>query len=289
MYVVTGATGQVGSNVVEYLLEKKEKVRILARSAQKGESFVKRGAELVVGDVKDKDSLAVAFKGAEVVFLINPPNYTTQDMMKETEEVFDAYIEVLKRSDVKRIVVLSSVGSQHEHGTGNIKSAWIIENKVKSSLDIPVAFIRAANFIDNWKPQKAHIDEGVIKSFNQPLDFKIPQVSSIDIGRVSAKTMLDKPWTGVRIIELYGPEEYSPNDVAAAFGKVFNKEIKAEAVPESMWKGFFIGKLGCSPSVADNWVEMLQGFNNKHIVFEEGPKVEKVRGQVSLVEAISKF
>jgi uncharacterized protein YbjT (DUF2867 family) len=289
MYVVTGATGQVGSSVADYLLKQNKKVRVVVRSAEKGEPWAKRGAQVAIADVTNRDALAKALKDAEVVFVFNPPNYTSPDMLKDTEEVLDAYVDVLKESNVERIVGLSSIGGHLEHGTGMIKVSWILESKLKQ-LDIPTTFVRPPNFYDNWKPQKEMIlKNNSILSFFLPLDEKIPQVSSIDIGQTIAKAMIADPWKGIKIIELYGPEEYSVNDVADAFSKVFNKQIVAVGMPESAWKDFFINQMKMSEKMADSRVEMFKAFNDKHTVFENTPNIEKVRGTVTLLEAVSKF
>ena len=66
--LVTGATGQVGSHIVEQLTRAGWTVRGLSRSETSNETLRALGAEPVRGDVQDRTSLIGASKGADVIF-----------------------------------------------------------------------------------------------------------------------------------------------------------------------------------------------------------------------------
>ena len=59
--LVIGATGRVGRHVVEQLVSRSAKVRILTRDASKAD--VPIDVEVVQGEILDLDSLRNAFKG----------------------------------------------------------------------------------------------------------------------------------------------------------------------------------------------------------------------------------
>ena len=69
--LVIGGTGTVGSLVVQGLLNRGEKVRVLTRSPEKSKALP-QGAQGVVGDLKDPSSLPQTMEGIERVFLITP-------------------------------------------------------------------------------------------------------------------------------------------------------------------------------------------------------------------------
>ena len=71
MILVIGGTGNIGKSVVEGLLGKGQKVRVLARDA-KAAGQVFQQAEVVQGDLDDSASLARAMEGAEKLFLVTP-------------------------------------------------------------------------------------------------------------------------------------------------------------------------------------------------------------------------
>ena len=64
MYVIMGATGNIGSKLANILPDKGEKVTVIGRSAERLKSFVDRGAEAAVGDVSDVGFLTHVFKNA---------------------------------------------------------------------------------------------------------------------------------------------------------------------------------------------------------------------------------
>src|SRR4051794_1979721 len=70
MYLITGATGNVGSEVVEQLLERGEAVRLFVRDAAKVAQWSHR-VEIAVGEFRNPESFARALVGIEAVFLMN--------------------------------------------------------------------------------------------------------------------------------------------------------------------------------------------------------------------------
>jgi nucleoside-diphosphate-sugar epimerase len=65
--LVTGATGKVGSRFVSRILAKGYSVRILVRDATKASALVEQGAEVVIGDLNNSDTLPPAVKGMDAV------------------------------------------------------------------------------------------------------------------------------------------------------------------------------------------------------------------------------
>ncbi len=94
MILVTGATGTVGGEVVDALVEQKEPVRALARTPQS--SGLPDGVEVVEGDLDRPETLAAALHGARGVFLLAG----FSDMAGVLDQIATA--------DVERVVLLSS-------------------------------------------------------------------------------------------------------------------------------------------------------------------------------------
>ena len=79
MYVIMGATGNIGSRLANILIHKGKKIKVIGRSAQRLKPFVDRGAESAVGNVSDAAFLKNAFKGCDAAFAWIPPHYTADN------------------------------------------------------------------------------------------------------------------------------------------------------------------------------------------------------------------
>lgn len=280
MYIVTGATGHTGSVVAKTLLEKGLPVRAIVHSEGKGKDLKELGAEIAVADVQDAESLTEALKGGKVLYLMNPPNEQSENMIDETEKVIEAFQTAIGNSSLEKLVTLSSVGAHLPSGTGPIMTNRMVEQAFKDS-DIPTTFVRAGYFMENWNSVLDTVkNEGVLPSFLHPLDRKIPQVATEDIGRIAAEAMLEDS-EGVKIKELAGLP-YSPNDVAEAFSKVLGRDVKAVAVPEEQWMDIF--QTFASPRNAELFYEMTQGVNSGLITFETENPIE---GKVTIEDYAS--
>lgn len=66
--LVTGASGFIGSHVVDHLLERGDSVRALVRPSSHVSYLKERGVELVSGDITDPASLPAAVAGVDVVY-----------------------------------------------------------------------------------------------------------------------------------------------------------------------------------------------------------------------------
>lgn len=277
MYIVSGATGNTGSVVAKTLLGRGLPVRVIVRSQEKGAAFEKLGAEIAVADLHDAGALTEALQGGTVLYLMNPPNYQSEDQFEELEKVIAAFQTAIKNSALEKIVVLSSIGGHLSSGTGNILTAHKLEQAF-GELEIPVTFVRAGSFMENWNSVlETAKTEGVLPSFYQPLDRKLPQIAAADIGRVVAEAMQEKT-TGVEIKELAGFWT-SPEETAQAAGKILGREIKAVAVPEEQW--IEILSHHNSPRNAESLAEMFAGFNSGHIKFETE---NQIAGKITVEE-----
>ena len=290
-YVVTGAAGQVGSAVVDYLLAKSVPVRVVIRSENKAESFRLRHVDVVLADLTDTDALTKAFQGAKAVFAMNPPAMSHPDLQVAAVNVSRALASAIKAANVERVIVLSSVGGERSSKTGNILTTYTMEEALKTSAS-QVVMVRAAWFTENWLNAVSAVKSGqspVLGSMLQKLDRKIPHIATDDIGRVSAEYMT-KPKNeldNLVVLELEGPEPYSPNDVAKMTSDALGKPVSAVAMTEEMTRGLF-EKFGWAKTTGDNWIEMLEGFDDGTICWTNDPKVIRIQGKRTLADVLNK-
>src|SRR5450755_3881143 len=109
LYVVTGATGNIGHLVAEALLAEKKRVRAMGRHADKLQALEAKGAEAFVGDVESAEDMGRAFQDAKAVFLMIPPNYKADDFRAYQNRVSVAYENALRTAGIRYVVNLSSI------------------------------------------------------------------------------------------------------------------------------------------------------------------------------------
>ena len=85
MFAVTGITGNVGGEVARNLLTANQRVRAVVRDIGKGEAWAQRGCDLVGADINDATALTAAFKEAEGVFVLVPPNFDPSPDFREAQ------------------------------------------------------------------------------------------------------------------------------------------------------------------------------------------------------------
>ncbi|RUL65763.1 NAD-dependent epimerase/dehydratase family protein [Dyella dinghuensis] len=276
MYVITGITGRVGGHVARALRSGKLPVRGVMRDQAKASAWVARGCEVAIAETTDTAALIKAFKGAEGVFVMLPSVRDPQPGFAEALPMVAALRTALDATRPERIVCLSTIGVQVKQP--NLLNKLRILEEALNTLSIPIAFLRAAWFMENARSDIASArDRGVIASFLQPLDKPVPMVATSDVGRVAAELMQER-WRGRRIVDLEGPRRVTPHDLAATFAKLFARPVRAEPVPRETWEGRFIAQGMKNPTPR---IQMLDGFNEGWIEFEDGEAGAR-KGGVSL-------
>ena len=281
MFVVVGATGNTGSAVVDTLLSKKQPVRIVVRSADKGVAWKVKGADVVVASLDDVSDLAQAFAGAKGVYLMVPPNYGATTWLSDQQARMDRAVDAVKKSGVSHVVYLSSIGGQLPSGTGPIRAVHYGEGKLESAVK-HLTILRPPSFMENWAPvigmAKA---QGILPTFVAP-QVKIPTISTRDIGRIGAEYLVSGA-QGRTVIELAGPEEYSADQAAEAVGAILGKKVVTQHAPLSAVVPTF-KSFGFSDEAAKLFEEMYTAFSKGEIGYEFPATL--VRGKVTLPEAL---
>jgi uncharacterized protein YbjT (DUF2867 family) len=216
MFLVTGATGNVGAEVVRALAAADQEVRALVRSGTS--AGVPPGAEAVAGDLNRPDSLADALAGVRGVFLL--PGY--EDMEGVLAEVRGAGVE--------RVVLLS--GSSAASGdTANAVSGYMIrsEEAVRAS-GVPFTILRSFGLMSNalrWRDQLRAGD--VVR---EPFaDVAVAMVDPADIGAVAATALLADGHEGATYV-LSGPQALRPADRVGILGAALGRDLRLEALSD---------------------------------------------------------
>jgi uncharacterized protein YbjT (DUF2867 family) len=280
MFTVMGITGNVGGAVAENLLAAGKKVRGVVRNPEKAKAWADRGVELVQSAYNDAAGLAKAFTGAEGVFALIPPDFAPAPGLPDQKRTIAAITEALQQAKPGKAVFLSSIGSEQTSGLGLITSTHLLEEATRT-LPIPVAYLRAGSFMENWLGVLDHIRAtGEMPFFYGPLERKFPLVATQDIGLAGANA-LQQSWTGVRVLEVDGPKGGTDlHETATAFGKALGRDVKAVQLPEPAWQTVLEG-IGMPADRTGLYMEMVKSFNSGWIHFGN-PGTEKFHGPTTI-------
>lgn len=284
MFVILGVTGQTGKVVAETLLARKQPVRVVVRSAEQGAVWRTKGAEVAVASLDDVPAMTRAVQGAAGLYLLVPPNYGASAWLEEQRRRVDQAAEALKAGGVAHVVFLSSVGAQIPEGTGPIRAVRYGEQQLRA-VARHLTVLRPCYFMENWAAGLGMArEQGVLPTFIPP-QAKIPMISTGDIGRVAAERLM-AGGSGQVIVELAGPEEYSPEEVAMEFGRILGRKVAAQAAPLSAVVPTMTS-FGFSDEAAKRFEEMYASFSKGTIGYEFPSTV--VRGTISLAEAVRRL
>jgi uncharacterized protein YbjT (DUF2867 family) len=281
MFAIMGITGKVGGAVARALLDAGLPVRAVVRDAVKGAAWAARGCEIAVADLDDADALAASFAGAEGVFAMLPPVFDPAPGFPEAQAMTATLRAALAAARPHRVVVLSTIGA--DAARPNLLNGLRILEQGLADLPIPISFLRAAWFMENaaWDVALAR-EEGVIRSYLQPLDRPVPMIAVEDVGRTAA-ALLQERWDGHRVIELEAATRVTPTAIAAAFAAALGRDVKAEIVPRADWDAIFRAQGMQNPTPR---IQMVDGFNEGWIDFaDRGAGARK--GRLSIEHAIA--
>lgn len=208
--LVTGATGNVGGEVVRAVAAAGGKPRALVRN-EKQRSKVFDGAETAVGDLNDPASLAAALDGVTGAFVLS--GYA--DMT--------GLLAAIRDAGAQRVVQLSGSSAGLDN-LDNAVTAYMArsEDAVRGS-GLPYTILRPSAFMSNtyeWAPQLAEGDT-VRAAFP---DVAAAVIDPADIGAVAAAALVGGGHDG-QIYRLTGPEALLPADRARILGEVLGREI----------------------------------------------------------------
>jgi NAD(P)H dehydrogenase (quinone) len=280
MYAVTGITGQVGSAVARSLLAAHQPVRAVVRDRGKAAPWAQLGCDIAVANYSDVGALGAAFDGAEGVFAMLPPIFDPAPGFPEAKQYTDALRAALARAKPARTVALSTIGADAPQP--NLLNVLGRMEHDLGSLPMPIAFLRAAWFMENAAWDIAAAQGGVIQSYLTPLDRPVPMISVDDVGR-TATELLQEPRPATGVVELEAAQRVSPNTLAAAFAKALRHPVRVEAVARDQWESIFRAQGMKNPAPR---MQMLDGFNAGWIDFpNRGANARK--GLIGVDQAIA--
>lgn len=150
MILVAGATGTLGGRIVRGLLERGESVRALVRSTSNHAPLADAGAEIVIGDLKDPDSLSQACDGIDVVVTTASVSKTGDDSLEAVDlEGSRNLIDAARAAGVRHFIFTSTVGASPDHPALLFRLKAAVEDYLRES-GMTYTILQPNAFMDAW-------------------------------------------------------------------------------------------------------------------------------------------
>jgi NADH dehydrogenase len=153
MILVVGSTGQLGGRIAHALLERGSAVRILVRAGSTYQPLVAAGAEAMIGDLKDSDSVGAACRGVDaVVTTANAIGRVGADTLESVDIDGNAHlIDAAAAAGVHRFVFVSALGADADHPMPLLRAKGITEQRLRAS-GMAWTVLQPNLFMDTWLP-----------------------------------------------------------------------------------------------------------------------------------------
>jgi uncharacterized protein YbjT (DUF2867 family) len=245
--LVTGATGNTGSGLVPALRNAGVSVRAFVRDESKAQPLKDVGAEIVVGDLDQPETIGPAVEGVEKIYLLTWNGPTQAQQVKNV-------IGVAKQAGNPHIVRHSMWGSEKSR---IVQQGNETEETVRSS-GLPWTLLKPTFFMQNTMMAAQTIQsDGVI--YWDTGDGKLGMIDVRDIVDVATAVLTGSGHEGKSYI-LTGPEAISFHDVAARFSKVLDKEVNYVNVPHEAAFDSMVS-MGVPEWIAKGYGELMDGFS----------------------------
>jgi len=222
--LVTGATGNVGAEVVKNLHKQGVNVRAMARKPESAK--VPQGVEVVAGDLTNPESIRAAVKGVDKLFLLNAV---------VADELTQALITygIAKRAGVKHVTYVSVYKADHFRDVPHFASKVAVENALHE-FGVPYTIIRPAYFFQNDLTIKPLLQEYGI--YPMPIGTKgISAIDSRDVAEAAAVTLAGSGHEG-QIYDLISSSQISGPGNAALWSKALGKQINYAGHDFDAWE-----------------------------------------------------
>jgi uncharacterized protein YbjT (DUF2867 family) len=270
--LVTGASGNIGSEIVKQLLGVAPAFSIKAAvHSRQNVKNVKDGdrVKVIPIDYNESDTLREALKDVDKLFLLTP------DVPNAAYLASNAVTEA-KKAGIRHIVKQSVMGANLDADVGTMRLHRQVEEIIEQS-GIPFTFLRPNEFMQNFINFHSPSIKGT-NAFYIPLeDAKVSLVDVRDIAAVAVKSLIDEDRHKNKIYLITGPEALSYHQVAEILSNTTGRKISYVNISEEEAKAA-MKEIGMSDWLI-NTVSELSDYFRKGKASEVSPAVEEVTGR----------
>jgi NAD(P)H dehydrogenase (quinone) len=226
--LVTGATGKTGGYATKLLLERGHRVRALVhRSDDRSAALHDIGAEIIVGDLHDIDTVRAAADGARAAYFVYP---IKPGLLQATA----TFAQAAEEAGVSAIVNMSQISARRGAASNAAHIHWLGERILDWS-PIAATHLRPTYFAE-WFTifgAKSIRDEGVLRlPFG---DGRHAPITAEDQGRVIAAILENPDDHAGKVYPLFGAVEMNHYQIAEAISEALGRPVRYEPTDIPTW------------------------------------------------------
>jgi uncharacterized protein YbjT (DUF2867 family) len=235
MILIVGASGSLGRELVQRLLDRGEGVRVSTRRPETVADLAAHGADVVQGDLTDTAGWPAALRDVETLVI---SAHALLGRGANRSELVDglgvtALIDAARDADVRRVVYVSVRGAGPDHPVSFCRTKHRVEEHLRAS-GLAFTIVRPTAF---FVPHAGLVGDAVLagkpamllgKGHN-PRNF----VAVEDVAGVLLHILAD-PTTLGETIDVGGPENLTNRQVAAVYGRVAGRAPKVRSLPRAV-------------------------------------------------------
>ncbi|MCT4791245.1 MULTISPECIES: SDR family oxidoreductase [Exiguobacterium] len=225
--LVTGATGKLGTKIVEYLLTKivAEDLIVSVRDPKKASDLASRGVEVRHGDFDKPDTLQETFAGVDRLLLISTDGEEATRIRQHT-----AAVEAAKAAGVG-LIAYTSIANAEASQNFLARTHQVTEQLIRET-GIPFLFFR-----NNWYLENEQSTIDAVRAGQDWLtsagNGKVGWALQEDYAEAIATVLVD-PKPEQSIYELSGPL-HTQQDIAEALGQVLGRPVQVKQVDSATY------------------------------------------------------
>ncbi|MFH8408869.1 NAD(P)H-binding protein [Streptomyces sp. NPDC018019] len=262
MILITAPTGQIGSRLLDILLDEApthgEELRVIVRDPGKLPDAVRARVDVVTGSHGDPEVVDRAFAGVDAVFWLVPPDPRAPSL----EAVYSGFTRAAAKAftvhAVGHVVGVSALG----RGTpvaaraGHVTASLAMDDLIART-GVAYRALASPTFMDNLLWQVSSLRDDGMFTGTVAADRTAPAAATRDIAAAAAGLLLDRSWTGTGEAPVLGPEGLSADDMARIMSDVLGRPVRYERQSLDAFRASLIGQ-GLGDALTDGYVDMMR-------------------------------
>ena len=252
---VTTPTGNVGSRLVQLLVQAGARPRVLVRDPAKLPAELRPHVDVAQGDLLDASFVADAVKGADALFWASPEAFTAPDPLADMIAMGANAAAAVQAGGVSRVLQISSIGAERRHGAGLIDGLARNEEQLAAT-GADLLTLRCGYFFTNLLGMLDAIKAGSLAT-TMSLDRPLAWVDPRDIAEVAATRLLAS-WSGHDIQAVHGPADLTWSEAADILSAATGRSIRAAQISDDDLREALLS-VGMTAAAAAGVVGMTAG------------------------------